>query len=329
MRNFFLLSIVLFMSSSINAQYINYSQFYSSPHSLNPALSGSGEYGRIGIIYRNQWPLIDNGYQYFTSWIDYNLSSSNFSIGINFSNENQGITNLTTSHITPSLSYEINLDYNWVLRSGIQISYTNSNFNNQDFLFYDQFSQNGLINQSQENISLFEKVNYINLAIGLIAYSKNVWFGSSIYNLPKPNISFSGDTENLERLFSFHGGYNFLIRDTKNQNISIAPAFNYRIISNMNQLDLGSFINFNPILFGLWYRGIPISSNNGIESLIGMIAIKNDDFNISYTYDYSLSKLKGLTGGAHEISLIYQFNFLGKKLPPKNVRRLQCPIPNF
>ena len=34
-------------------------------------------------------------------------------------------------------------------------------------------------------------------------------------------------------------------------------------------------------------------------------------------------------GGAHEISLIYQFNFLGKKLPPKNVRLLQCPIPNF
>mgnify|MGYP006157579995 FL=1 len=329
MRKYFLLSIILFLSLSTNAQYINYSQFYSSPHSLNPALSGSGEYGRVGFIYRNQWPLIDNGYQYFTSWVDYNLSSSNFSIGMNFSNEKQGITNLTTSHISSSLAYEINLNYNWIFRSGIQISFANSNFNSQDFLFYDQFSQGGLINLSQENLSNFDKVNYINLAIGLIAYSKNIWFGSSIYNLPKPNISFSGKIENLERLFSFHGGYNFLIRDTKNQNISIVPAFNYRIVSNINQLDLGSFINFTPILLGIWYRGIPISSNNNIESLIGILGIKNDDFNISYTYDYSLSKLKGLTGGAHEISLVYQFNFLGKKLPPKNVRMLQCPIPNF
>ena len=82
-------------------------------------------------------------------------------------------------------------------------------------------------------------------------------------------------------------------------------------------------------MFGIFYRGFPISSNNSIESLIGILGVKNRNFSVSYTYDYSLSELKGLTGGAHEISLIYQFNFLGKKLPPKNVRLLQCPIPNF
>ena len=106
MKKFILFILFLFYSFFLNAQYINYSQFYSSPHSLNPALSGSGEFGRIGVIYRNQWPLIDNGYQFFTSWIDYNLAKSNFSFGINFSNEKVGINSLSTSHVSPSLSYD-------------------------------------------------------------------------------------------------------------------------------------------------------------------------------------------------------------------------------
>ena len=329
MKKFILFILFLFYSFFLNAQYINYSQFYSSPHSLNPALSGSGEFGRIGVIYRNQWPLIDNGYQFFTSWIDYNLAKSNFSFGINFSNEKVGINSLSTSHVSPSLSYEINLSYDWVIRSGIQISYTNSNFDSQNLLFYDQFQQNGSINPTLENLSAFEKVNYLNLAVGLIAYSNNVWLGVSIYNLPKPNISFSDNIENLARLYSFHGGYNLKLNKISKHNLSLVPAFNFRIISNISQLDLGSYLNLNPILFGIFYRGVPISSNNNIESIIGILGVKNRNFSVSYTYDYSLSELKGLTWGAHEISLIYQFNFLGKKLPPKNVRLLQCPIPNF
>ena len=329
MKKFILFILFLFYSFFLNAQYINYSQFYSSPHNLNPALSGSGEFGRIGVIYRNQWPLIDNGYQFFTSWIDYNLAKSNFSFGINFSNEKIGINSLSTSHVSPSLSYEINLSYDWVIRSGIQISYTNSNFDSQNLLFYDQFQQNGSINPTLENLSTFEKVNYLNLAVGLIAYSNNVWLGASIYNLPKPNISFSDNIENLDRLYSFHGGYSLKLNKVSKHNLTIVPVFNFRIISNISQLDLGSYLNLNPILFGIFYRGFPISSNNSIESLIGILGVKNRNFSVSYTYDYSLSELKGLTGGAHEISLIYQFNFLGKKLPPKNVRLLQCPIPNF
>ena len=49
--------------------------------------------------------------------------------------------------------------------------------------------------------------NFLTFLVGLIAYSNNVWLGASIYNLPKPNISFSDNIENLDRLYSFHGGY--------------------------------------------------------------------------------------------------------------------------
>ena len=134
MKIIYLFTLILFIPYSFKGQYVNYSQFYSSPLNLNPALTGVGEYGRIGFIYRNQWPSINQGYHYISSWADYNLSQNNFSIGLNFSNETENVSNLSTTHISPSLAYEINLSYKWILKSGMQISYTNSNFNNQNLI---------------------------------------------------------------------------------------------------------------------------------------------------------------------------------------------------
>ena len=81
--------ILFFLSWKVNSQHINYSQFYSSPLNLNPAMTGLGEFGRLGVIYRNQWPNIGDGLHYVSSWIDYNFLESNFALGLNFSKENQ------------------------------------------------------------------------------------------------------------------------------------------------------------------------------------------------------------------------------------------------
>ena len=70
------------------------------------------------------------------------------------------------------------------------MSYTNSNFNNQNLIFYDQFGSNGVINPTAENIINFQNKNYINLAIGILSYSKKTWLGVSIFNISEPDISF-------------------------------------------------------------------------------------------------------------------------------------------
>ena len=38
-------------------------------------------------------------------WIDYNFLKSNFALGLNFSKENQNVSNLTTSNISPSILF--------------------------------------------------------------------------------------------------------------------------------------------------------------------------------------------------------------------------------
>ena len=41
-----------------------------------------------------------------------------------------------------------------------------------------------------------------------------------------------------------------------------------------------------------------------------LIGIKTSQFHIGYSYDFTISNLIGSTAGAHEISLIYEFNNL-------------------
>src|SRR5213075_1704878 len=60
-----LLTLLLFsaIASVSIAQDPNFSQFFASPLTLNPALTGKfdGVY-RIAINYRNQWPTINNAF---------------------------------------------------------------------------------------------------------------------------------------------------------------------------------------------------------------------------------------------------------------------------
>ena len=332
---FSIICLIIFSNNYMFSQYLDYSQYYSSPLSLNPGLTGVGEYGRLGVIYRNQWPLISNGYQTFSSCVDYNFEKNNNNLGLIFSRQKEGYAGLNSNMIGVNFANEIFLNYNLVIRGGLQLSYTNRNIAFNDLVFGDQLSSFGISNNlSLESLSFNDRISYLDLGIGLITYSNKFWIGGSIFNILEPNVSFIGGVENLPRLFSIHGGYSFTLNGSKvtSENILITPSVNYRHLKKFNQLDIGSTVYLNPILFGLYYRGIPLVKYNNIvshESLIVLLGLQYHVFNISYTYDYTISQLVGFSGGSHEISLIYKFNFLGKKLPSKEIRILSCPIPNF
>ena len=103
------------------------------------------------------------------------------------------ISNLTTSNISPSMAYEINLNYRWILKSGIQFSYSTSNFNSNNLVFFDQLGQDGIISSTNENLIFYDRRSYLGVSVGILAYSKNMWIGGSLFNLNRPDISFLGE----------------------------------------------------------------------------------------------------------------------------------------
>ncbi|EMR01257.1 Bacteroidetes-specific putative membrane protein [Cesiribacter andamanensis AMV16] len=95
------------------------------------------------------------------------------------------------------------------------------------------------------------------------------------------------------------------------------------------QLSLGAYLTWQPLVVGLWYRGLPISKvenvRNKNESAIILVGLMHGNLNMGYSFDYTLSSLGMATGGAHEVSLVYNLQLNRNKKPPLNTRVIPCP----
>jgi hypothetical protein len=76
-------------------------------------------------------------------------------------------------------------------------------------------------------------------------------------------------------------------------------------------LDVGLNYHVDPVSIGVWYRGKPFDENvTGTinqDALIFTMGLYLANLNIGYSYDFNVSGLSTAAGGAHELSLIYEF----------------------
>ena len=101
----------------IRAQDPNFSQFFASPLTLNPALTGKFDGSvRVAGNYRNQWPTIENAFVTKTVSVDFGLmrnrliSSDNMGVGILGMTDVAGDGILVTNYAGTSFSYHKGLD---------------------------------------------------------------------------------------------------------------------------------------------------------------------------------------------------------------------------
>ena len=141
---------------------------------------------------------------------------------------------------------------------------------------------------------------------------------------------------------SFHGGFKFYLKSgatgsgiyTRKAERSIAPAIQYRHQGKFDQMDVGLYFTAEPMVLGLWYRGVPFKNiedfvnNESIVLLLGFTKLgAKDAINIGYTFDYTISNLRSGSGGAHEFSLVYTWPMRNPRKPPKD--KLVIPCPDF
>jgi type IX secretion system PorP/SprF family membrane protein len=113
------------------------------------------------------------------------------------------------------------------------------------------------------------------------------------------------------------------------EKIAISPAVIFMKQRNFNQLNLGAYVNIDPMVFGLWYR----TNYNNFEGqfvtsdmLAGLIGFKQGIFSIGYSYDYTLSRLtNGISGGSHELALIMEF----ERNKPTYFKHRKMPCPRY
>ena len=83
-RKFFVaIGITMVTSIRVFGQDPIFSQLFFNPLYLNPAYAGASKYMRLGVVYRNQWTMIDMPYSTYGVSFDRTIQSIKSGVGLN------------------------------------------------------------------------------------------------------------------------------------------------------------------------------------------------------------------------------------------------------
>ncbi|MFN3402528.1 MAG: type IX secretion system membrane protein PorP/SprF [Cytophagaceae bacterium] len=336
-----MLRTAVFFLCFLTSSYIGFaqdpqlSQYYNSPLYLNPAFAGTAENSRLIFNYRNQWPGV-NSFTTYAASFDHDIQPYRSGVGLLIKRDQQGTSPLVSTDVSLLYSYMLEVNENWTFRPGIQASFVTRNTDFYNYTFGDQLTSGGHTGSGTGESFGNQRIFYPSFAAGGLLYNNNFWIGISAHHLNRPNQSFSDNVNQLPIKSSVHTGYRISLdpagftKQSSGTEKSITPTLMYKNQGRFDQLDLGAYLTLEPVMFGLWYRGLPLKrysagiQNN--ESLILMAGLAYEGFTFAYSFDLPLSKLNvGRSAGAHEIAIIYEWSIPYNPKLLKRGRPLPCP----
>jgi type IX secretion system PorP/SprF family membrane protein len=327
------LIFVLSYSMQISAQDPQYSQMYANALYLSPAFAGAEQNTRAIFATRYQWPGLDASFISNTISADHYIDRYKSGIGFIATSDVSTAAKLRSNEVGLIYSFQAGLSKKIIFKPALQLSYVNRSIDFNSLTFGSQYNNNGYVGGVSNEPYNASTVSYLDVSAGGLLYSENFWAGISTHHLNTPEQSFIRGQSELEMKTSFFGGYKFTLTSAwrkkhidPDEEKSITPTVFYKMQGKSDQLDIGLYGRYNAIVAGIWYRGIPVKvfkpekmNNDAIILLIGFIY---KGFNMGYSYDYTLSKLARISGGAHELTLSYRFKTKQSKWVS---RRVVCP----
>lgn len=333
MRNILLLFMLLLCTVFVHAQDPHFSQFFSSPMTLNPAFTGKFD-GTVRVAgnYRNQWPTINRAYQTGTVSVDFPILRKltdfrdTWGAGITGYSDKSADGAVSFNYVSLSTSFHKGLDEDGYKQIGVglQGTYSNMLINPSNLKFEDQLTPLGFTGVTSEtfgNSTLSQ--SYFDLNAGLLFTTSktdrdNLYFGVSLYHINRPKQNFnSGAYYLLNPRATFHAGGYFGVGDLTTLHISAL----YSSQAKAHETLIGAALQFatsdvstseNPVSFyaGSWLRlG---------DALIPYIGLEYNSMRVGVTYDINTSDLKAASQsrGGIEISMIYIKKPAGSKGVP-------------
>jgi type IX secretion system PorP/SprF family membrane protein len=318
--------LLILLTGALKAQDPQLSQFYAAPLYLGSSFAGITSGSRVSLNYRKQWPVIANGFNTYAFGFDHYFANIKSGVGLVTLRDNVGTGNLSLTSIGALYSYHITIDRKWNLKPGLTFWYSRHGLDFFKLLFPDQVE---FSNTSTETPTMKYKA-HIDFSSSLVVYNQKVWMGVTMDHMMRPNQSLAGATDRIPYKWSVYGGGKFPIRSHYRRfrapQESITTAFLYKKQGDAQQLDLGLYWNKQPMILGLWLRGIPFAIKNpGMDALVFLAGIEFNDYTVAYSYDITVSQLGVNTGGTHEISLSYVFN----NKPRIKHKKAALPCPSF
>ena len=317
---FIAVAACLFISNEASAQDPAFSQFYANPLYLNPAFAGTNECPRVNLNYRDQWPGIGRTYITTSSSYDQHISALGGGVGILVVQDRAGSGNLNTTFASLQYSYRLKINNQFAMKAGFEASYRTIKLDWSELTFGDMIHpRDGFIYGTQEDIdnNRTDK-GFPDFSVGLLGYSKNLFFGFAAHHITQPDQGFISHSE-LPTKITIHTGGNIVINEFSHNSFTISPNFLYQSQADFQQFNYGVYAKNGPVVGGLWAR----HSLKNTDSFIAMIGLIQDSFKFGYSYDITVSDLGNHnTLGAHELSFTLNMPCRTKG---KSYNTISCP----
>ena len=317
-----ILFIFILCCIQANAQDANFSQFFSSPLTLNPANTGNFNGSiRFAGNFRNQWASFNNAFSTATFSIDApiltnKISSQNrLALGLLALSDQSGNGLLKQNYLSASIAYKKGFDQDaqHSLTLGFQTTYGSSNFNSSLAKFEDQLTPSGFLLSTSEPLQIAntsKSFSDINLG-GVYAASNDndryLYLGFSINHILEPKTSTLNADYYLKRRYNINGGGYFPM----GINTTLHTSFQYQMQADYQELIIGAALSYS----------INSSSNKSYELYLGTWLRNKDSFipylgfelnQLRFGFSYDINYSTDRTGGQYyrtgEFSIIQVFN---------------------
>lgn len=326
----FLLAAVM----QLPAQDIHFSQYFSTPLTINPSYTGSfsGDY-RLGLNYRQQWGSVTVPYKSFDIYGDLSfnknfLHRNYFAAGLYMVSDRAGDGDLSVTKIMGSFAYHLAFDEEKTnfISFGLQAGYVQKSVDFSKFYFDNQWADAGfdLGLPSGENYEA-QQTGYADVNAG-VSYSFTgsenfaAYAGLAFFHLLRPSDSFYGNEENrLGTRPAINAGAIVRLSDQ----VYVYPSMIYMSQKKAHEFLAGGMISYelntassNQLFAGFYARFG--------DAMIPVIGYQYERWRAVLNYDVNTSSLKAASGGkgAFEISFVYTGWY---KKPRGNMIDLPCP----
>lgn len=310
------------MVNDAKAQFIQFSQYYAAPTILAPSFTGAVERSRVNLNYRDQWGKIAKSvFVTYAAGYDMHAPKISSGFGVLLVRDQAGAGNLARTEAGVSYSWYtvLNRNKNVYFRPGVSFKLTQRSIDFEKLIFPDQIDADGSVSQATLQKPPSDRTKLaVDATSSILFYGPSFWAGVTVDHLFRPGDAFYSDDYKTPLKYSVFGGYKFKIGGAKyghRSSNSIQDWFfisaYYRLMSKSDQLDIGGYWNHDPFTLGVWLRGMPytnVLNTPNIDAIIFLVSYKIYNFQIGYSYDFTVSPLLSKAGGSHEITISYRFD---------------------
>lgn len=329
------LLLSFFLFGQINAQDKHFSQFFASPLSINPALTGgfTGSY-RASINYRDQWRTVfDEPFVTYAANLDVRFDvefdsryKDAIGVGLQFFSDKVGVIDFSTNQIAISAAFHKGLDFSskQYLSAGFQLAIAQRNINYESLTFQDQFNNldafQGLTIEDlpENNFSYFDFNAGINYTF--TPKKRTTFFaGLAVHHVFQPQLSFYFNPDDptafaSNTLFLKYSAQ-FSASLPLNDRLSLIPRVLFSKQGPHTRLNAGSNLrillnnfNGNALQIGGWVRPVVDEGNSTrVDAAVLMLGFEVGSVLFGLSYDSNLEDLSTYQQGqgAIEFSVTY------------------------